>query len=141
VKHGTVIAGNLASTFQEIEQGSSTVSTLIKEIASATNEQALGVDQINNAVAQLDRATQQIAANSEQLAATGQELNGQSEGLNSMMQDMSRLIMGEGNEDRAPATRPAGRTAGAARLNAKDVKIADKQAKRTVMALDNKYGK
>ncbi len=79
VKNGTVIAGNLASCFSEIEHGSATVGTLIREIASATNEQALGVDQINTAVAQLDRATQQIAANSEQLAGTGRELNSQSD--------------------------------------------------------------
>ena len=95
VRNGTAIAGNLAACFKEIEEGSSEVAILIKEIASATSEQALGVDQINTAIAQLDKATQQIAASSEELAATGGGLNTHAENLNGMMQDMSRVIMGQ----------------------------------------------
>ena len=96
VRNGTVIAGNVATCFQAIEQGSSTIAILIKEIASATSEQALGVDQINAAIAQLDKATQQMAANSEQLAATGIELNTQADSLSGMVTAMSRVIMGSG---------------------------------------------
>ncbi len=50
---------------------------LVQEIAMASNEQAEGAGQINQAIGQLDRATQQNAASSEELAATAQELNGQ----------------------------------------------------------------
>ncbi len=96
VRNGSVIAGNVATSFNEIEQGSSSIAVLIKEIASATSEQALGVDQINSSIAQLDKATQQMAANSEQLAATGIELNTQADSLSGMVTAMSRVIMGSG---------------------------------------------
>ncbi len=131
VKRGSAIAENLAACFGDIEQGSGRVTTLIKEIASATGEQALGVDQINTAVAQLDRATQQIAANSEELAATGKELNTQSESLNGMMSSMSRLITGgdgDGESSRpAPKKRAGGKRSGGKRAGGQ-------------LALDNKYG-
>jgi methyl-accepting chemotaxis protein len=111
VKHGNTIAGNLASCFEVIESGSTTVSRLIKEIAGATNEQATGVEQVNNALTQLDKATQQMAANSEQLAATGQELNASSENLNTMMTRMSALIIG-GETNAAPIPQKSGGKAG-----------------------------
>ncbi len=96
VKNGTVIAGNLAGCFEVIENGSNTVSNLIKEIAGATSEQAQGVEQVNIALMQLDKATQQLTADSEQLADTGRELSGQSETLDAMMTDMSSVIAGAG---------------------------------------------
>jgi methyl-accepting chemotaxis protein len=54
---------------------------LIQEIASSSEEQAVGVKQINGAIAQMNTAIQQNAAASEQLAATAEELNDQSQGL------------------------------------------------------------
>ena len=109
VKNGTVIAGNLASCFEVIESGSSTVSGLIKEIAGATSEQAQGVEQVNTALARLDKATQQLAANSEQLAGTGRELSGQSETLDAMMVDMSSIIVGANGAEASPSSRRNGK--------------------------------
>lgn len=54
---------------------------LIEEIATASNEQAVGVKQINEAVGQINTAIQQNAASSEQLAATAEALSDQSQGL------------------------------------------------------------
>lgn len=54
---------------------------LIQEIATSSEEQAVGVKQINGAIAQMNTAIQQNAAASEQLAATAEELNDQSQGL------------------------------------------------------------
>lgn len=56
-------------------------SDLIQEISAATDEQASGISQINDAINQLDQATQQSAAASEELAATSEELSGQAEQL------------------------------------------------------------
>jgi methyl-accepting chemotaxis protein len=50
---------------------------LVEEITAASNEQAVGITQINEAMGQMDKATQQNAAASEELAATAQTLNGQ----------------------------------------------------------------
>lgn len=59
---------------------------LVQEIATASEEQAVGVNQINAAISQMNKAIQQNAAASEQLAATAEELKDQSQGL---MQDIS----------------------------------------------------
>ncbi len=54
---------------------------LVQEIAAASNEQAGGVAQINQAMSQLDQATQQNASSSVELAATAEEMSAQSEKL------------------------------------------------------------
>ncbi|PTD95555.1 methyl-accepting chemotaxis protein [Pseudothauera lacus] len=61
-------------------------SDLVQEIASASQEQAGGVTQINQAVGQLSQATQQGASASEELAATAEEMGSQAEQLQSLMQ-------------------------------------------------------
>ncbi len=54
---------------------------LVEEIAAASDEQTIGLRQINEAITQLDGVTQQNAAASEQLAATAEELNTESQSL------------------------------------------------------------
>ncbi|WP_018915072.1 methyl-accepting chemotaxis protein [Thiomonas sp. FB-6] len=52
-------------------------SALIQEIHGASDEQATGIRQINQAVAQVSAATQQNASASEQLAATSEQMTSQ----------------------------------------------------------------
>lgn len=52
-------------------------SSLIKEIAVASNEQRLGAEQINSAINNLNVFTQQTASQSEELAANAEELSKQ----------------------------------------------------------------
>jgi methyl-accepting chemotaxis protein len=56
-------------------------SDLVQEITAASEEQSVGVGQINAAVGQLNDATQQNAASSEELAATAEEMSSQAEQL------------------------------------------------------------
>ncbi len=60
-------------------------SDLVQEIAAASEEQAGGVKQVNEAVGQVNQATQQSASASEELAATAEEMNGQAEQLQQLM--------------------------------------------------------
>jgi methyl-accepting chemotaxis protein len=55
--------------------------SLVQEIAAASKEQGLGIDQINKAMMQLDTVVQQNASASEELASMSEELSGQSEQL------------------------------------------------------------
>lgn len=50
------------------------VSGLMGDIAAASKEQSLGVDQVNQAVTQMDSVTQRNAAQTEELTATANEL-------------------------------------------------------------------
>jgi methyl-accepting chemotaxis protein len=61
-------------------------STLVQEIAIASESQSSGLAHINSAMSQLSHATQQNASASEQLAATAEELSDQAEQLQSLIQ-------------------------------------------------------
>jgi len=52
------------------------VTDIMGEITAASNEQALGVEQVGQAVQQMDQATQQNAALVEQMAAAASSLRG-----------------------------------------------------------------
>ncbi|SCC91112.1 Methyl-accepting chemotaxis sensory transducer [Thiomonas sp. X19] len=56
-------------------------SDLVQEINAASEEQATGMQQINQAVSQLNAVTQQNASASEELAATAEEMNAQAQQL------------------------------------------------------------
>ena len=68
-------------------------SELIEEINAASDEQASGIGQINQAVSQLNATTQQSASASEQLAATAEEMNGQATELQNQV---ARFRLGDG---------------------------------------------
>ena len=71
--NGVQIAGRVGDALTEIVGSSRKVNALLSEIASASQEQAEGVDQVNKGVTDLDKVTQQNAGNSEELAAGAQE--------------------------------------------------------------------
>jgi len=75
-------AGNLLA---EMVPSIQKTSDLVQEIASASQEQSVGVTQINHAMGQLNKATQQNASASEELAATAEELGGQAGQLQELM--------------------------------------------------------
>lgn len=58
---------------------------LVQEIASASLEQASGVEQVNSAILQLNQVTQQNAAASEEMASSAEELSSQAEQLREMV--------------------------------------------------------
>lgn len=56
-----------------------------QEIASASAEQSLGIEQVNNSIQQLNSITQQNASAAEELAASAEELSGRAEHLLEMI--------------------------------------------------------
>jgi methyl-accepting chemotaxis protein len=84
-EEGVLIAVDVSKSFESIAGGNKKVNDLIAEIAAASNEQAQGIDQVNNAVAQMDKVTQQNAANSEESASAAEELSSQAEELQNMV--------------------------------------------------------
>ncbi len=107
VRKGSDIATQLSHSFQEIEESATTVTRLVKEIASATDEQAHGVDQVNTAVAQMDKVTQQNAASAEQSASASEQLSAQAGQLDSMVHDLTQLILGQSTAGTTSYAAPA----------------------------------
>ncbi|MCC8180403.1 MAG: hypothetical protein LIP23_05780, partial [Planctomycetes bacterium] len=58
------------------------------------NEQAMGVEQVNTAVAQMDKVTQSNAATAEESAAAANDLSEQSSQLNELVSGLAGLVYG-----------------------------------------------
>jgi methyl-accepting chemotaxis protein len=113
-------AGRLLS---EIVPSIAKTSDLVQEIASASEEQTSGVNQINNAMTQLNQITQQNASASEELAATAEEMSGQAEQLQDLMSFFT--------VERTPLSKQPGGNRGAARPSAPASNINEKIKQRS----------
>jgi methyl-accepting chemotaxis protein len=74
---GAKIAEETSSALEEIVLGSTKVTDLISEIASASKEQALGIGQVDQGLGQVDQVIQQNSSSAEELAAASEEMSSQ----------------------------------------------------------------
>ena len=81
VKQGTVLVDQAGVTMIEVVASIKRVTDIMGEISAASNEQALGVAQVGEAVTQMDQTTQQNAALVEEMAAAASGLKGQANDL------------------------------------------------------------
>ena len=81
VAAGTGLVTESGQTLEEIVASVKRVTDIVAEIAAASEEQSIGIDQVNKAVNHMDQVTQSNAAQTEELSATAQSLAAQSEEL------------------------------------------------------------
>ena len=81
VASGSKQVAAAGQTMQEIVSAIQGVTTIIAEIASASDEQSAGISQVGQAVASMDDVTQQNAALVEQVAASAESLETQTQNL------------------------------------------------------------
>lgn len=74
---GSQLVATAGTTMDEVMGGVNNVATLMNEIMSSSQEQSLGIEQVNIAITQLDNATQQNAALVEQVSAAAQAMQDQ----------------------------------------------------------------
>lgn len=79
VEGGTKIATETAEALNRIVDGIAKVSSLVGDIAVASNEQATGVSQINQGIMQVSEVVQTNSVTSEESAAASEELSSQAE--------------------------------------------------------------
>ena len=77
VDAGGRLVDDAGATMQEIVQGITRVTDIMSEIASASAEQTVGIEQVNEAITQMDGVTQQNAALVEEAAAAATSLQEQ----------------------------------------------------------------
>jgi methyl-accepting chemotaxis protein len=85
VEAGTALVGSARQRMDNIVSQVQRVSQLIGEIASANQQQTLGISQVGDAVNSLDRVTQQNAALVEESAAAAESLRHQAVRLNAVV--------------------------------------------------------
>ncbi|MGQ8773989.1 methyl-accepting chemotaxis protein [Serratia sp. NA_112.1] len=77
VKQGSVLVENSGATMQDIVRSVTRVNDIMGEIASASDEQSRGIEQVTQAVTQMDQVTQQNAALVEEAASAAVALEEQ----------------------------------------------------------------
>ncbi|WP_034915480.1 methyl-accepting chemotaxis protein [Erwinia sp. 9145] len=81
VDSGTVLVGTAGDTMHDIVNAVTRVTDIMGEIASASDEQSRGIDQVGTAVTEMDRVTQQNASLVEESATAAAALEDQASRL------------------------------------------------------------
>ncbi|WP_394781920.1 methyl-accepting chemotaxis protein [Undibacterium sp.] len=77
VNIGTKLVAEAGTTMQEIVSSVQRVTDIITEITAASNEQSVGIEEVNTAIGQMDQVTQQNAALVEEAAAAAESMQNQ----------------------------------------------------------------
>jgi methyl-accepting chemotaxis protein len=85
VEEGSRLVDESGRTLEKIITAIKKVTDIVAEIAAASREQSLGIDQVNKAVGQMDTTTQQNAALVEEAAAASQAIAEQTQALARMI--------------------------------------------------------
>ena len=85
VKTGAALVNQTGNSLQEIVVAIKKVSDIVAEIASASSEQATGLEQVNTAVGSMDEMTQRNGALVEQTSASAQSLASQAKELSDLI--------------------------------------------------------
>ncbi|MGA9528537.1 MAG: methyl-accepting chemotaxis protein [Terriglobales bacterium] len=85
VENGSGLVNKSGETLREIVGSVKRVTDIVAEIAAASQEQSVGVEQVNKAMTQMDQVTQTNASQTEELSATAQSLAASSEELQAMV--------------------------------------------------------
>jgi methyl-accepting chemotaxis protein len=78
--------------FHTAAESSERVSTLITEIATASDEQATGIEEINRAVTEIDKVTQSNAAGAEETASASEELTAQAAAMDDVVTELEGMV-------------------------------------------------
>ena len=94
IKDGSDLVTSTNDTFSQVAESSSKVGQLVAQIASASKEQAQGIEQLNRAVADMDRVTQQNAATAEESFHASNDMSAQASRMKEVVQELVRLVGG-----------------------------------------------
>ncbi|MBL1418105.1 MAG: CHASE3 domain-containing protein [Moritella sp.] len=84
-KNGSLIATQTAESLKSIFESVSQTNVLVEQIALASNEQAIGAEEINKGVSEVDSVTKQNNSTAQESAAAAEQLSQQAELLKSML--------------------------------------------------------
>ena len=91
-EHGVTISNKVAESFALIAERTVEVDRYVSEIASASQEQSQGVNQVNIAISQMNEVTQSNAANSEESASASDDLNTQAQAIKDSVKALQQLV-------------------------------------------------
>jgi methyl-accepting chemotaxis protein len=96
VEKGSELVNRSGATLQGIVASVKRVTDIVGEIAAASAEQSIGVEQVSTAVTQMDHVTQSNSAQTQELSSTAQTLSGQAARLTQLV---GRFKLQNGGDD------------------------------------------
>ena len=130
VQEGSALVNQSGQQLDEIVNSVKKVADIISEISAASQEQSVGIEQVNKAITQMDQITQQNAALVEETAAASQAMTGQSKELQGLVSQFNlppQYLAETATPSYRPAT-PAHRPAAPASAPARFVAPASRRA-------------
>ncbi|HBF36069.1 MAG TPA: hypothetical protein DDW50_01970 [Firmicutes bacterium] len=91
---GVVISEKVKNDLDGITLQAKKVTALMKEISAASQEQAQGIEQVNQAIIQIETVTERNASNAQETASASEELNAQAQNLREVVMRLSQLVNG-----------------------------------------------
>ena len=85
VEEGSRLVSEAGATMQEIVESIGRVTTIMSDITLASQEQSVGIEQVNEAITQMDQVTQQNAALVEEAAAASEAMREQAYALSQLV--------------------------------------------------------
>lgn len=100
IKQGSELCETLSESFVAIDNGILKVGDEVKSIAKASDEQAVGIREVNAAISEIDKVSIAASAQAEEAAKTASELEAQARELNIISNCLIRLITGDDGAER-----------------------------------------
>lgn len=89
-----VVSGQVSGSLAEIRNETNKVSELLEEISTASQEQEIGIGQINQAISQMEHVIQGTAVTAQESALSAEQLGTHTETIKEIMGRLSALIFG-----------------------------------------------
>jgi methyl-accepting chemotaxis protein len=94
VENGTSVAATSETALNSIVESIKKIAVLNDEIAAASNEQSLGIQQISKAMNELDTSTQSNASAAEEVSASADQMNGQVVTIGGLVHTLQGIVDG-----------------------------------------------
>lgn len=94
VRDGSGVVEKTSKDFADVASGISKMDKLVGEIVVASEEQTIGIEQINKAVGEMDKVVQGNAGNAEELASASEEMNSQAYQMKGVVGDLIHVVRG-----------------------------------------------
>jgi methyl-accepting chemotaxis protein len=107
VDAGSELVNRSGQTLTEIVASVKRVTDIVGEIAAASQQQAVGIEQVTKAMAQMDQVTQTNSAQTEELSSTSQTLAGHAGQMQAMV---ARFVLESGTRRAAAPAKTTAKT-------------------------------
>jgi methyl-accepting chemotaxis protein len=99
IKSGSQKVTMVGDVFTQVTGSTAKVGELVAEIAAASKEQALGIEQVDKAVGEMNNVSQMNAAGAEESASASEELSSQANRMKVMVGELAALVGRTGIND------------------------------------------